>query len=58
MLLQVDEAYKRGDIVAARSASERARKWSYIGILCGIMDFVIMAAIWLIILYGIWRIQQ
>ncbi|CAI8047945.1 Proline rich transmembrane protein 1B [Geodia barretti] len=55
---KVDEAYKRGDIVAARSASERARKWSYFGVLCGIMDFVIMAAIWLIILYGVWRIQQ
>ena len=55
---QVDEAYKRGDIVTARSASEKARKWSYAGVLCGIMDFVVTIAVWLIILYAFWKIQE
>ena len=58
LLSQVDQAYRRGDIVAARSASEKAKKWSYFGVLCGVMEFILMAAVWLVILYGFWKIQQ
>ena len=58
LLSQVDQAYRRGDIVAAQSASEKAKKWSYFGVLCGVMEFILMAAVWLVILYGFWKIQQ
>ena len=58
LLSQVDQAFRRGDIVAARSASEKAKKWSYFGVLCGVMEFILMAAVWLVILYGFWKIQQ
>ena len=51
----LSQAYRRGDIVAARSASEKAKKWSYFGVLCGVMEFILMAAVWLVILYGFGR---
>ena len=56
--MQVDQAYKRGDIAAAHKASNRARKWNFAGVLCGVMDLVVMVCIWLAISYGVWRIRQ
>ena len=46
-LVQVDNTYKKGDIVSAQRASERARRWSFAGVVCGVMDFIIMVAIWI-----------
>ena len=43
-------------MIGAQKASEKARKWNFVGILCCIVNFIAMTAILSGIAYGVWML--